>query len=225
MSKILIIEDEKLLAREIQEWFEHEKYIVETATNGEEALSCLSVYKFDAIILDWMLPHTDGLQICKSYRASGGKTPILMLTARDSLECKELGLDSGADDYLTKPFQMKELAARIRALIRRSSRASESPLLKTRGLELDPLSHRVTRNGEELHLEPKEFNLLEFLMRHSNRTFSAEALIERVWESNTNASSDTLRAYIKSIRKKIDLPEQDSYIVTVHGVGYMIKSG
>lgn len=223
MSKILIVEDEKLLAREIQEWFEHEKYIVETVSSGEEALSCLAVYKFDAIILDWMLPYTDGLQTCKSYRASGGKTPILMLTARDSLECKELGLDSGADDYLTKPFQMKELAARIRALIRRSSRAQEF-MLKVRGLELDPLSRRVIRDGQELHLEPKEFNLLEFLMRHSNRTFSADALIDRVWESNTSASSDTLRTYIKSIRKKIDIAGQDSYIVTVHGVGYMIKS-
>lgn len=223
MSKVLVVEDEQDLADEIKEFLEDERYIVETCQDGSSALDVLAVYDYDVIILDWMLPGVDGLAVCRTFRAGGGRTPILMLTAKSSLENKEVGLDTGADDYLTKPFQLKELSARIRALIRRAS-ATLSTNLEAGDIVLNPNTHVVTKSGQIVHLEPKEFNLLEFLMRNKNKTFSADALINRVWESETHTTTDTLRTYIRAIRRKIDTEGQTSIITTVHGVGYKVEA-
>lgn len=223
MSKILVVEDEEDLAGEIQEWLSHDGYLVEVVHTGPDALDYLSVYKYDAVVLDWMLPGMDGLSVCRQHRLSGGNTPIIMLTAKTALDEKETGLDTGCDDFLTKPFQLKELSARLRALIRRSSQKVTN-VLHVRDITLDPVARTVFRGDEELHLEPKEFNLLEFMLRNANRTFSAEALIQRVWESETHTTSDTLRTYIRALRRKIDTPSQASIITTVHGVGYKIDT-
>lgn len=200
-----------------------EHHVVELVENGEEATDRLKFYKYDVVILDWMLPGISGLEVCKRYRATGGTTPILLLTAKKHVDEKEQGLDAGADDYLTKPFEMKELSARIRALLRRPSVMTGS-ILQVGNLSLEPTTFKVTRNGEEVSLLPKEFALLEFMMRHPNQVFSAEALLDRVWSSDSDASPETIRTYIKRLRKKIDLQGQQSILSTVHGVGYKLDS-
>jgi DNA-binding response OmpR family regulator len=223
MSKILIVEDEEDLAVQVRDWLARDHHTVEMVHNGSQAVDTLAVSKYDLIILDWLLPGLDGVEVCKRYRSMGGKTPILMLTAKAAIEDKEKGLDSGADDYLSKPFHLKELSARVRALIRRTSSMS-GPTLEVAGIVLDPTSRTVTKDGEPVHLERKEFNLLEFLLRNANKTFSAEALLDRVWESGSLASPDAIRTYIKALRKKIDRPGKTSIITTVHGVGYKLEA-
>lgn len=223
MTKILIVEDEAYLANEIREWLQRELYIVEMVHDGASANESLSYNKYDIVVLDWMLPGVSGLDVCRQFRAAGGYTPVLMLTARSSLDCKETGLDSGADDYLTKPFHMKELSARIRSLLRRQT-VSPGSKLEISDIVLDPKARTITKAGELIHLEPREFNLLEFLIRHPNVTFSSDALIQRVWESDKEVSHETLRSYIKSIRKKLDKAGEPSIIDTVHGSGYKVSN-
>lgn len=222
MSKILLVEDESLLCQEIKEWLQHEHYVVDVLHDGTLADHSLSFSKYDLIVLDWMLPGLSGLEVCKRFRSNGGQTPVLMLTARTSVDCREAGLDAGADDYLTKPFHMKELSARLRALLRRRV-MSPSNKLVIDDIVLDPSEHTVVRSGQEIHLEPREFNLLEFLFRYPNISFSSEALIQRVWESSTPVTHETLRSYIKSIRRKLDTDGKPSIITTVHGSGYKVR--
>lgn len=221
MAKLLIVEDDTELCGMIEDWLSHEHYQVEVTHNGREAQERLTFYQYDLILLDLELPGMTGLEICKAFRAQGGKTPILMLTGRKSIDDKEAGLDSGADDYLTKPFHMKELSARVRAILRRST-GQTTNVLKAGPVELDPISFRVTRNGEDIHLQKKEFALLEFLMRNPNRVFSADALLERVWASESDATGEAIRTCMKRLRQKIDEPEKESIIRTVHGVGYKL---
>jgi two-component system OmpR family response regulator len=171
--------------------------------------------------MDWNLPHMEGIDICKAFRLNGGTTPIIMLTGKREIDDKEAGLDAGADDYLTKPFHMKELGARIRALLRRPA-AVVSQDLKARDISLDPVTHRVCKGEKELDILPKEFALLEFLMRHPKQVFSAEALIERVWPTDSEASSGSIRTYVNRLRSKIDSEGQNSLITTVHGIGYRL---
>jgi DNA-binding response OmpR family regulator len=223
VPKILLVEDEPDFSIIIGEWLRNEHHVVEVVETGEEAVDRLKFYKYDIVILDWMLPGLSGLEVCKNYRAGGGTTPILLLTAKKHVDEKEQGLDAGADDYLTKPFEMKELSARIRALLRRPSAFSGS-VLQVGSLSLEPTTFKVTRSGEEIPLLPKEFALLEFMMRHPNQVFSAEALLDRVWSSDSEASPETIRTYIKRLRKKIDLEGQQSILSTVHGVGYKLEA-
>jgi DNA-binding response OmpR family regulator len=223
MAKILLVEDEPDFSILITEWLKNEKYVVEAVENGEDALDRLKFYKYDCVILDWMLPALSGIEVCKNFRSGGGTTPILLLTAKKHVDEKEQGLDAGADDYLTKPFEMKELSARIRALLRRPQAFSGS-VLQVGNLALEPNTFKVTRSGEEVALLPKEFALLEFLMRHPNQVFSADALLDRVWSSDSEASPETIRTYIKRLRKKIDLDGQPSILSTVHGVGYKLDA-
>lgn len=223
MAKILVVEDEFYLSEPVREWLVHENHTVEVVADGLEALEYLKIYKYDLVVLDIMLPGMNGVDICRQFRAGGGQTPIIMLTSKAALDDKERGLDSGADDYLTKPFHLKELAARIRALLRRPA-VPQGNVLRISDIELDPRASRVTKGGEEVRLLPKEFSLLEFLMRHPNQVFSAEALIDRVWQSDTEAYSDTVRTHIKTLRKKLDTEGQPSIINTVHGVGYKLEA-
>lgn len=222
MAKILFVEDEMDLAYPVKDWLSREQYLIEISDNGNEALDKLRVYKYDLIILDWMIPGISGVEVCKQFRESGGTTPILMLTAKSEISDKETGLDAGADDYLTKPFHLKELSARVRALLRRQIQSTDN-ILKAGSITIDTLAKKVAVDGKEIHLVPKEYSLLEFFMRHPNQVFSAEALIERVWASDTLASADTIRTYIKLLRKKLGSDEHSNVIRTVHGFGYKLE--
>ncbi len=223
MAKILIVEDDLDLRQIVEDWLKHDHHLIETATKGDEAIELIGIYSYDLIILDWQLPVYDGIQILKKFRQNGGKTPVLMLTGQDLAEQIEQGLDSGADDYLTKPFHMKELSARIRALLRRPVSVTDN-VLRAAGIDLNPRTFAVTKCGADIRLLPKEFALLEFLMRHPNQVFSAEALLDRVWHSENDAAPETVRTCIKRLRKKIDGESEESVIQTLHGVGYKLHA-
>jgi DNA-binding response OmpR family regulator len=223
MAKILVVEDDLGLSRMVRDWLTFEHHLVETADNGREGLDKLNFYEYDAIILDWELPELSGIELCRQYRSRGGTAPVLMLTGKGTISDKESGFDAGADDYLTKPFHMKELSMRLRALLRRAT-AFTGDVLRVKDIELEPSNHRATRNGADLNLLPKEFALLEFLMRHPNQVFSAEALLSRVWASETDTTVDAVSTCIKRLRKKIDSEDQPSLIRTVHGVGYKLQA-
>lgn len=221
MAKILLVEDEPDIAELVVVWLTQDHHAIDVVNNGEDALSLLAVYQYEAIILDWMLPGLSGVEVCRKFRNQGGTTPILMLTAKKHVDEKEAGLDAGADDYLTKPFELKELSARIRALLRRPS-AFSGTVLKVGPIVMDTATYKVTKVNEVIQLLPKEFALLEFFMRHPNQIFSAEALLDRVWTSDSEASPETIRTYIKRLRKKIDEEGKQSMLSTVHGVGYKL---
>lgn len=220
MQKILIIEDDEGMSATMQDWLRMENYAVEAVIDGLEGLHRLKVYQYDVIIMDWGLPKLSGIEVCKEYRNRGGVAPILMLTGKTAVEEKTEGLDSGADDYLTKPFHLAELSARIRALLRRPAASYAGTTLQVGDLMLDSTAFRVVRGGDEVPMARKEFALLEFFMRHPNQVFSPEALIDRVWANDTEASPDIIRSYIKKLRKKIDTPDGESLIRNVQGVGY-----
>lgn len=219
MPKILVIEDDAGLNRMIREWLTFERNDVDYAENGRDGLEKLQCYEYDCVILDWELPEMNGLEVLQKFRSQGKPTPVLMLTGKSTIVDKEQGLDSGADDYLTKPFHMKELSARLRALMRRVA-VNVSNIVEAKGIRLDSASFRVKRGEEDIQLMPKEFALLEFLMRHADQVFSAETLLNRVWSSDSEATIDAITTCIKRIRKKIDREGEVSVIKTVHGVGY-----
>ncbi|MBX9687797.1 MAG: response regulator transcription factor [Candidatus Obscuribacterales bacterium] len=222
MSKILVVDDNAELADNICQWLQMEKHSVDHCSDGQAALEYLNTYEYDMIILDWAMPKIPGIEVLKQYRSTGGKTPVLMLTGRRTLDDKEMGLDAGADDYLTKPFEMRELSARVRALTRRAQ-AQASSSLSMGDLVLDRESRRVTKAGKELRLMPKDFAILDLLMSYPNKVFSAEALIERLWSSDSDASSEVVRKHINRIRTQIDTEGRSSFIRTVHGVGYSFE--
>jgi DNA-binding response OmpR family regulator len=224
MSKILIVDDEKDLSEGLRRSLVRDQHVVEVAYDGQQAMDLLLVSKYDLVVLDWMMPKQSGLDVCRWFRSRGDKTPILMLTARGELDDKEKGLDSGADDYLTKPFHLREFQARVRALLRRGSSSAASNVLSVGTVALDTVARKVTRDGAEVRLEPKEFNLLEFLLRHPNQAFNADALITRVWQSDTEVSTDAVRVYVRMLRKKLDVEGKPSIVETVHGSGYRLGS-
>jgi DNA-binding response OmpR family regulator len=223
MYKVLLVEDDIQFRDVMSDWLAAHNYVVQTAHDGEEAIELLQFYQYDVIILDWQLPKGSGVEVCQHYRSSGGMAPVLMLTAKSNVVDKEEGLDAGADDYLTKPFHLKELLARLRALLRRPASLTGN-VLHAAHVSLDPTNHKVTCAGKDVQLQPLEFALLQFFLRHPNQVFNSEAILNRVWGNESDASVDTLRTYIKTLRKKIDLPGQDSLIKTVHGVGYLLES-
>lgn len=223
MAKILLIEDDEFLSELVCKCLTRDNHIVETASTGEDGLDLLRVYKYDLIVLDWLLPGLTGMDVCREYRTRGSSCPILMLTVKSSIDAKEEGLNAGADDYLTKPFHPRELSARVRALLRRSA-GGVAPVLSAGPIEFDTVAGKVTRSGVEIVLSRREYALLEFLMRHSNTIFSADAILERVWKSDTEASTDTVRTHIKTLRSKLGTDDGASIIKTVHGVGYKIEA-
>ncbi|MCA0315951.1 MAG: response regulator transcription factor [Candidatus Melainabacteria bacterium] len=222
MSKILLVEDDPLFAQMIVDYLSAQQFRVELTDNGKDAQNLLRDFQYEVVILDWGLPDMSGIEILRDFRGRGGITPVLMLTGRDKVEEKEHGLDSGADDYLTKPFNMRELTARVRALIRRTG-PSPTGILTAGAIALNPTTHVVTKNGEEVRLLPKEFSLLEYLMRHPNQVFTAEMLLDRVWNSESDAGTEAVRTCLKRLRKKIDDDTEESLIQTLHGVGYKIN--
>jgi len=222
MVKVLVVEDDELVSGLISDCLKLDHYDVEVVANGKEASDRLKLYNYDLIVLDWQLPEESGMDVCQKYRASGGNTPIIMLTGKRSIDDKEAGLNAGADDYLTKPFNARELVARVRAVLRRPPSVTPSKL-KVRDLELDPVSHEVTLGGEKLDLKPKEFTLLEFFMRNPNQVFSNNDILNRVWVSESDSSPQAVRTCMQRLRDKIDRKEQPSIITTVYGVGYKLE--
>jgi DNA-binding response OmpR family regulator len=222
MAKILLVEDNRDLAAMITDWLTFEHYQVELAYTGHEAADKLVHYAYDAVVLDWDLPQKSGLEILREFRSAGKMTPILMLTGKGDIQEKEAGLDAGADDYLTKPFHMRELGARLRSLLRRAA-AAPSNILTARDIQLNPSTFEVTKSGEPVELLKREFALLEFFMRNPNRVFSADAILDRVWKSESDSTPEALRTTLGRLRKKIDSIKGDSLIKTVHGVGYKLQ--
>lgn len=219
--RILIVEDDKKVAAFLQKGLREEQYAVDVCRNGEDAVYEAQVNPYDVIILDIMLPGKDGFTICRELRENNVLTPILMLTAKDSLEDKILGLSEGADDYLTKPFSFEELLARIRALLRRSQ-DYKTGSLKVADLELDPLRRTVQRGGTPIALSGKEYALLEYLLRNKGIILSQSKIIDHVWDRNYDGTSNLINVYINHLREKIDKDAEVKLIKTVRGQGYKI---
>ena len=222
--RILLVEDEESLARRIQSTLKSEKYHVEIALDGEQGLDLILSEEYDLIILDILLPKIDGIRILQDVRRAELKVPVLLLTVKDSIDDKVKGLDAGADDYLTKPFAIPELLARVRSLLRRSSEVKSS-LLPIGNLEINLQTHEVSRNGQLINLTAKEYSILEFLVHNINRVVSRLSIAEHVWGDNFDLFSMTnfVDVHIKNLRKKIDNDRQIKLIKTVRGLGYMIK--
>lgn len=224
MAKILIVEDDDDFAMTLVDGLSLERHTVERAATGIEGSEFLQAAEYDVIVLDWNLPGRSGIDVLKQFRSSGGTTPVLMLTGKGAIQDKEQGLDTGADDYLTKPFDMRELVARVRALLRRREVVA-SNTLQARDIVLDPVKHRVTKAGASVHLLPRDFALLEFFMRHPDEVFPAETLLARVWQFESEASLEGLRAAIRRIRKAVDgdADLSNSIIENISRVGYRLR--
>lgn len=221
--RILLVEDEKKMASFIERGLKEEGYAVDVCHEGEKGWEYASTNEYDCILLDVMLPKLSGLDLCAKIRSEGVRTPVLVLTARDSVEDKIRGLDQGADDYLTKPFAFDELLARIRALLRRPRDFEEKTQLKAGPLEMDLLARRVFSGGKEVMLSQKEFALLEFLMRNKGAVVSRTQIAEHVWDLHFDPMSNTIDVYINFLRKKIDTHNrEESRIETVRGAGYRL---
>ena len=219
--RILVVEDEVRLNNIIKKGFIEDGFAVDAAFDGEEGQYLAETEQYDLIILDLMLPKIDGVEVCKNLRKKKIKTPILMLTARSTVEEKVNGLDSGADDYLTKPFSFVEFKSRVHALIRRGHSES-SPILITDDLVLDPMKHVVTRSGKNINLTHKEFSVLELLLRSKGEVVTRTMIIEHVWDYNFDGMSNIVDVFVASLRKKVDKGFKNKLIKTVHGVGYII---
>jgi DNA-binding response OmpR family regulator len=221
--KILVIEDDKKVAQALKKGLESEHYKVEVAYAGEEGFFLISTQKFDLIILDLMLPGRDGLEILTALRGKQNKIPVLILTAKDAIEDRVVGLDSGADDYLIKPFAFPELLARIRALLRRGINGQVLKL-KLAGLEMDLVRHVVTRNGQLVPLTVKEFEIIEYLLRNQGQIVTREMLAKDVWQETQRATplDNVIDVHIARLRKKIDEPFANKLLHTVRGVGFIL---
>lgn len=219
--RILIVEDEHRLSNIIKKGLVEDGFAVDQAFDGEEGLYLSETEQYDLIVLDIMLPKLDGLQLCRELRNKNIKTPVLMVTAKSTTEDKVAGLDSGADDYMAKPFSFIEFRSRIHALIRRSHQEI-SPVLKVEDLEVDPLKHSVKRGEKAINLTPKEFAVLEFLLRHRGEVVSRTMIVEHVWDYNFDGMSNVVDVFVVSLRKKVDGGFRKRLIQTVHGVGYKV---
>lgn len=220
--RILVVEDEKKIADFIKRGLKEEGYAVDAAYDGEEGRLLAKTNTYDLILLDLMLPKLDGISLCKSLRSEGFASPIIMITAKDTVEDKVAGLDSGADDYITKPFAFEELLARIRAIFRKKD-AKAANILKVDDLVLDPVTHKVTRAGVEVTLTTKEYALLEYMMRNVGKVITRTMISEHVWDADFDTFTNVIDVYINYLRKKIDIGKGKKLINTVRGRGYVLK--
>lgn len=220
--RILVVEDEKKVARFIQQGLEEEHYAVDVALDGEKGLDMAGAQHYDLIILDVMLPKMSGIDVMKRLRERNGSTPTLMLTAKTSTEDKVAGLDSGADDYLTKPFAFAELLARIRSLLRRGSN-DKSTILSVADLELDTVTHKAKRGTRTVDLTAKEYALLEYFLRNKDRVLSRTIISEHIWDYSFDTGTNIIDVYVNHLRNKLDEDTDKKLIHTVRGVGYVLK--
>ena len=222
MPRVLIVEDQKRLLGSLRHGLEEEGYEVLTAPTGEEGFYLATTQAPDVVVLDLMLPKRDGFQVLQDLRAQGFGRPVLILTSRDAVEDRVRGLDSGADDYLVKPFAFAELVARLRALLRRNL-ADRELVLWADNLEMDLVARRVVRGGVELELSNREFELLHYLLRHKNATVTREMLGRDVWKEPDGVLTNVIEVYVNALRKKVEMPGQRQLIHTVRGVGYALR--
>jgi heavy metal response regulator len=220
--RILVVEDEKKVARFIQQGLEEEHYSVDVAHDGAQGLTMAETQSYDAIVLDVMLPEKDGITFTREFRAQKRSTPILMLTAKTSLEEKVGGLDSGADDYLTKPFAFAELLARLRSLLRRGAQ-EKTTVLSLGELVLDTITHKAQRADRTIDLTAKEYALLEFFLRNKERVLSRTIIAEHIWDYHFDTGTNLIDVYINHLRNKVDTGFDKKLIHTVRGVGYVMK--
>ena len=223
MAKILIVEDDPMLRQMVKDALEAERHVVDDCQDGRSGIAFIDAGGYELLVLDWELPHATGIEICSHFRNQGEQAPVLFLTARASMEDKERGFAVGADDYLTKPFDVRELIVRVKALLRRPQKISKD-VLSVAGMQLDTNSGVVKRGEAVVRLQPRELALLEFLMRHPDTYFTAEALMARVWDTDSEATEVALRSCITKMRRKIDVDGQASFIETSKGLGYRINS-
>jgi two-component system response regulator MprA len=223
--KILVVDDERAVRESLRRALELEGYEIELAADGQEALQLLETNgdaQPDAVILDVLMPGVDGLEVCRRLRRRGNRVPVLMLTARDEIENRVAGLDAGADDYVTKPFALEELVARVRALLRRVS-AGDDELLRFGDLELDPGTREVRRGGDPIELTRTEFALLELFMTNPRQVLTRSIIFERVWGYDFGFASNSLDVYIGYLRRKTEAGAKSRLIQTVRGVGYALR--
>ncbi len=221
--RILVVEDEKKVASFIKKGLEEEGHAVDVAADGEEGLAMALARVHDLLILDIRLPKMDGLRVLQALRQDHVTAPVLLLTVRATIEDKVLGLDAGADDYLTKPFAFQELVARVRALLRRRAEA-EPTVLQIGDLRLDPARRIVCRGGEKIDLTPREFALLDYFMRNPGRVLTRTMIAEHVWDYSFDTSTNVIDVYVNYLRKKIDTAREPKLLHTVRGVGYVLKA-
>jgi DNA-binding response OmpR family regulator len=219
MSKLLIGESQEDLASAMKDWFALDHYLVEVETNGLRILELLRQNQYDLIVLELALAGLDGIEVVRDYRAIGGSAPIVLVAGRHSSEELQRGLDAGADAFVVKPFQLSDLAAQLRALLRRPTLLA-SKILTVGDLTMDTAAGTVKRNDMAIHLHPMEFKLLQFLLRHPNQVFNAQAIFERVWQKEDSSIDDTVRTHVRTLRQKVDAPGRPSIITTVRGFGY-----
>jgi len=222
--KILLVEDNQYLAEILAQALTEQHYVVDIASDGQAGWELVTAFTYDLILLDVVLPKLDGISLCRRLRSQGHHMPILLLTAQDTSTNKVLGLDAGADDYVVKPFDLQELAARVRALLRRGNVAL-SPTLEWRGLRLDPSTYEVSYDGQLLHLTPKEYSLLELFLRNSRRVLNRSAILEHLWSSFEDPPEETtIKSHIKGLRQKLKTAgAPPDFIETIYGLGYRLK--
>jgi two-component system response regulator MprA len=222
--RILVVDDEPSVQQALTRAFTLERYTVELASDGAAALDALAAEHFDAVVLDVTMPGLSGLDVCRRLRASGDRSPVLMLTARDAIDDRVAGLDAGADDYLVKPFALRELLARVRALLRRNIEEESEQLLSFEDITLDGLAHEVFRGERRLELTRTEFSLLELFMRHPRHVLTRSAIFEHVWGYDFGAASNTLGVYMGYLRRKTEEGGEPRLLHTVRGVGYILRA-
>jgi two-component system response regulator MprA len=224
MTQILVVDDEPAVRRALERALRLDSYDVELAADGREALDRLAERPVDAVILDVMMPGLDGLEVCRRIRSAGDHTPILMLTARDAIDDRVKGLDVGADDYLVKPFALRELQARLRALLRRTAEdGSDGEILRFADLVLDPIAHEVFRGERKIELSKTEFLLLELFMKHPKQVLTRSTIFENVWGYDFGPTSNALGVYIGYLRRKTEEGGEPRLLHTVRGIGYVLR--
>jgi len=223
MSKILLIEDDAEIASKVRDWLMSENQQVEVAGTGEDGLQMLQGFHFDIVLLDWNLPGIQGIEVLKRYRSSGGKTPVIFLTGQGEMDNKLAGLEGGADDYMTKPFDVRELSARIKIILRRPTDMLMTEL-KARDVTLQVESRTLVCGDQTITLRARECALLEYLMRHQNRCFSGKALLEAVWPSDSDSSEDSVRTCMRILRGKLASIGREDLVKTVLGSGYIVEA-
>jgi two-component system response regulator MprA len=223
MARVLVVDDEPAVRRALERALRLESYEVALAADGEEALDALATTPADAVILDVAMPRVDGLEVCRRMRQAGDRTPVLMLTARDAIDDRVKGLDVGADDYLVKPFALRELQARLRALLRRTNEGGDGEVLRYADLELDPVAHEVRRGDRLIELSKTEFLLLELFLKHPRQVLTRSTIFEHVWGYDFGPTSNALGVYMGYLRRKTEAGGEPRLLHTIRGVGYVLR--